>query len=149
MQKIRPDFFQAKLIYGEEPLWILNVIEDDCCFLGVYIWGSTRCNILFTLGLFPNYFSLKSLSLSLKSHMNVLCALKLNELWNTSLLFDLNYKYIMGASLLALAKSIYYFLQTPINRINFVWTLDSTLLAYFTFNFPCFRLSEDHSESPR
>ena len=40
--------------------------------------------------------------------MNVLCALKLTELWNTSLLFDLNYKYIMGASLLALAKSIYY-----------------------------------------
>ena len=40
--------------------------------------------------------------------MNVLCALKLSELWNTSLLFDLNYKYINGASLLALAKSIYY-----------------------------------------
>ena len=30
---------------------------------------STRCNIQFTLGLFANYFSLKSLSLSLKSHM--------------------------------------------------------------------------------
>ena len=40
--------------------------------------------------------------------MNVLCALKLTELRNTSLLFDLNYKYIMRASLLALAKSIYY-----------------------------------------
>ena len=38
---------------------------------------STRCKILFTLGLFANNFSLKSLSLSLKSHMNVLCALKL------------------------------------------------------------------------
>ena len=38
----------------------------------------------------------------------MLCVLKLTELWNTSLLFDLNYKYIMGASLLALAKSIYY-----------------------------------------
>ena len=72
---------------------------------------STRCKILFTLGLFVNYFSLKSLSLSLKSHMNVLCALKLTELWNTSLLFDLNYKYIMGASLLAQAKSIYYFTE--------------------------------------
>ena len=36
---------------------------------------STRCKILFTLGLFANNFSLKSLSLSLKSHMNVLCAL--------------------------------------------------------------------------
>ena len=41
--------------------------------------------------------------------MNVLCALKLTELWNTSLLFDLNYKFeLIGASLLALAKSIYY-----------------------------------------
>ena len=26
--------------------------------------------------------------------MNVLCALKLTELWNTSLVFDLNYKFI-------------------------------------------------------
>ena len=84
------------------------MIEDDCYFLGVHMRLSARCKILFTLGQFANYFSLKSLSLSLKSHMNVLCALKLTELWNTSLLFDLNYKYIMGASLLALAKSIYY-----------------------------------------
>ena len=45
--------------------------------------------------------------------MNVLCALKLTELCNTSLLFDLNYKYIMGASLLALAKSIYYLSCRP------------------------------------
>ena len=57
---------------------------------------------MFTLGLFANYFSLKSLSLSLKSHMNVLCALKLTELWNTSLLFDLNYKYINGKMKIAL-----------------------------------------------
>ena len=63
---------------------------------------------MFTLRLFANYFPLKSLNLSLKSHMNVLCALKLTELWNTSLLFDLNYKCINGASLLALAKSICY-----------------------------------------
>ena len=42
--------------------------------------------------------------------MNVLCALKLTELWNTSLLFDSNYNLntLMGASLLALAKSKYY-----------------------------------------
>ena len=42
--------------------------------------------------------------------MNVLCDLKLTELWNTSLLLDLNYNLniLMGASLLALAKSIYY-----------------------------------------
>ena len=33
----------------------------------------------------------------------------LNDLWIKSLLFDLNYKFIkIGASLLALAKSIYY-----------------------------------------
>ena len=39
------------------------------------------------------------------------CALKLIELWNTSLLFDLDYKFkLIGASLLALAKSIYYFI---------------------------------------
>ena len=36
-------------------------------------------------------------------------ALKLNDLWIESLLFDLNYKFIkIGASFLALAKSIYY-----------------------------------------
>ena len=56
---------------------------------------STRCKICFTLGLFANYFSIKSLSLSIpqKSHE---CALKLlPDLWNTSLLFDLNYKFII------------------------------------------------------
>ena len=79
-------------------MWFLtNVTEDDCEFLGVHMRLSTRCKIWFTLGLFANYFSLKSLSLSLKSHMNVLCALKLTELWTTSLLFDLNYKYINGS----------------------------------------------------
>ena len=37
------------------------------------------------------------------------CAQKLTDLWNTSLLFDLNDKFeLIGASLLALAKSIYY-----------------------------------------
>ena len=34
---------------------------------------------------------------SLESHMNVLCALELTELWKISLLFDLNYKYINGS----------------------------------------------------
>ena len=66
-------------------------------FLGVHMRLSTRCKILFTVGLFANYFSLKSLSLSLKSHMYVLCDLKLTELWNTSFLFDLNYNYINGS----------------------------------------------------
>ena len=38
------------------------------------------------------------------------CALKLTEFWNASLLFDLIINLLMGASILALAKSIYYFL---------------------------------------
>ena len=67
-----------------------NVIEIDFCFLGVHMSLSTWCKILFTLGLFANYFSLKSLSLFVKSQMNVLCALKLTELWNTNLFLDLN-----------------------------------------------------------
>ena len=46
-------------------------IKTDCYFLGVHIRLLTRYKICFTLGLFANYFSLKSLSLSLKSHMNV------------------------------------------------------------------------------
>ena len=49
---------------------------------------------------------LRLLNFPQKSHE---CALKLNDLWIKSLLFDLNYKFIkIGASLLALAKSIYY-----------------------------------------
>ena len=54
------------------------------------VFGCT-CKIWFTLGLFANYLSLKSLSLSLKSHI------RLTELWNTSLLFDLNHKFINGS----------------------------------------------------
>ena len=64
--------FRGLIYCDQEPLWLLNVIEDDCYFLGVHIRLSTRCKIWFTLGLFANYFSLKSLILSLKSHMNVL-----------------------------------------------------------------------------
>ena len=41
-------------------------------FLGVHMTLSTRGKIWFTLGLFANYFYLKPVSLSLKSHMNVL-----------------------------------------------------------------------------
>ena len=93
------------------------MIEDDYQFLGVHVRLSTRCKIWFTLGLFANYFSLKSLSLSLKSHMNVLCALKLTELWNTSLLFDLNHKFINGS--LAFSPGKIYtleFCETSYNR---------------------------------
>ena len=66
-------FFQALLIYGDqEPLWLLNVIEDDYQLSVVHTRLSALCKIWFTLGLFANYFSLKSGSLSLKSHIKVL-----------------------------------------------------------------------------
>ena len=44
------------LIYcDQEPLWFLNVIEDDCYFLGAWHTRlSTRCKIWFTIGLFAN-----------------------------------------------------------------------------------------------
>ena len=71
--------FFPGLINLTVPSRLLNVIEDDCYFWGVHMRLSTRCKILFTLGLFANYFSLKPLSLYLKSHMNVLCALKLTD----------------------------------------------------------------------
>ena len=61
--------------------------EDDCQLLGVHMRLSTRGKIWFTLGMFANYFLLKSLSLSLKIHMNVLL----------SLLFNLNYEVINGS----------------------------------------------------
>ena len=64
----------------------------------VYIWGY-QLDVRFSslLGCLQIIFLLKSLSLSLKSHMNVLWALKLTELWNASLLFDLNYEDINGS----------------------------------------------------
>jgi len=60
----------------------LTYTSPDLYRLGVHISPLTRCQICFTLGLFVNYFSLKSLSLSLKSHMNV---------------YDFNYKFIYGS----------------------------------------------------
>ena len=51
-------------------------------------------------------------------------------MWNTSLLFDLNYKFeLIGASLLALAKSIYYFITVePVSPGHFA-TSDSPLAS--------------------
>ena len=60
------------------PLWHLNVIEDDYQFLSVHMRLSTRCKIWFTLGLFANYFSLKSGRLSLKSDINSEMCSKVN-----------------------------------------------------------------------
>ena len=87
-------FFQALLIYSYQELsWLLNVMEDDCQFLGVTCMRlSTRCKIWLTLGLFANYVSLKSLSLSIK--VTWMCSKVHWILWNASLLFDLNYKFI-------------------------------------------------------
>ena len=70
---------------------------------------SGRCGggIKFTLSLdcLQIFFSKITYPFSQKTHE---CALKLTDLRNTSLLFDLNYKFeLIGASLLALAKSIY------------------------------------------
>ena len=47
--------------------------------------------------------------------MNVLCALKLTELWNISLLYDLNYKYINGS----LAFSPFKYLRTERMKNSF------------------------------
>ena len=64
---------------------------------------------MFTLSLdcLQIIFVLNNLAFPSKSHE---CALKLTDLWNTiaSSLFDLNYNFeLIGASLLALATSIY------------------------------------------
>ena len=55
------------------------------------------------------------------------CALKLTDLWKTSLLFYLKYKFeLIGASLLALAKSIYYLTTFKSNLTLF------NLFSYFS-----------------
>ena len=67
-------FFFPGLInlrHAQEPLWLLKVIEDDYQVLGVHMRLSSLWKIWFTLGLFANYISLKSCSLSLNSHKNV------------------------------------------------------------------------------
>ena len=43
--------FPGLIFCDQQPLWLLNVIEDDCYFLGVHIRLSTRCKIKFTLSL--------------------------------------------------------------------------------------------------
>ena len=47
------------------------LIEDDSHFLGVHIRLLTRCKICFTLGLFANFFSLKSLCVALNNLLAV------------------------------------------------------------------------------
>ena len=96
--------FRGLIYYDQEPLWLLNVIEDVCYFLGVHTCIfrlSTRCKMFHSKITYP---------FPQKSHE---CAHKLTDLWITSLLFDLKYNLLMGASLLALAKSIYYSDRKP------------------------------------
>ena len=37
--------FRGLIYCDQEPLWLLNVIEDVCCLLGVHIRLSTRCKM--------------------------------------------------------------------------------------------------------
>ena len=102
----------------QEPLWL-------CCFLGVHIRLSTRCKIKFTLrwtSVCKLFFSKITQPFSQKSHE---CALKLTDLWSTSLLLDLIYKFeLIGTSLLALAKSIYYTVNWTTSQSKCTWDID-------------------------
>ena len=67
----------------------------DRYFFGV-IRLLTRCKICFTLVLFANYFFSKPLLIAFPSKLYE-SALKLTNMWITSLSFDLNYKFINGS----------------------------------------------------
>ena len=56
--KNRPDFFSGliNLRWSRSILWLLNVIEDDCQFLGVCMRLLTWCKIWFTFGLLQIIF---------------------------------------------------------------------------------------------
>ena len=73
-QKIRrPDLFSRPNLLCSRAIRALKCDRRWLLSFGcTYIRLSIRCKIGFTLGLFAHYFSLKLLSLSLKSHMNVL-----------------------------------------------------------------------------
>ena len=77
-----------RLIYcDQEPLLLLNVTEDY--FLDVRI----RLYQLDT-----RFVSLQNhLAFPSKAQKSNECALKLTDLWNTKLLFDLSYKFINGS----------------------------------------------------
>ena len=77
--------FRGLIYCDQEPLWLLNVIEDVCYFLGGHTCIfrlSTRCKMFHSKITYP---------FPRKSHK---CALKLTDLWITRLLFDLKYKFI-------------------------------------------------------
>ena len=94
--------FVLELIYcDQEPLRLLNVIE-----LLTWLISLLDClQIIFLREGGGGDFSLKSLSLSLETHMNQR-ALKSTDLWITSLLFDLNHKFINGSFYLVCIKTV-------------------------------------------
>ena len=71
-KKIRPDLFSKPNLLWWRAIVVLQCDQRWLLFVGVHMRLSTRCTIWLTLRLFANYFSLKSLNLSLKSHINVL-----------------------------------------------------------------------------
>ena len=73
--------FRGLIYCDQEPLWLLNMIEDVYYFLGVRVRLSTRFKL----------FHSKITEPFPQIHMNV--PFKLTDLWITSLLFDLNYKF--------------------------------------------------------
>ena len=74
--------FRGLIFCGQEPLGLLNMMEDVCYFLGARVRLSTRCKL----------FHSKITERFPQIRMNV--PFKLTDLWITSLLFDLNYKFI-------------------------------------------------------
>ena len=74
--------FRGLIFCDQEPLGLLNMMEDVCYFLGARVRLSTRCKL----------FHSKITEPFPQIHMNV--PFKLTDLWITSLLFDLNYKFI-------------------------------------------------------
>ena len=97
-------FFRGLIYCDQEPLWLLNVIEDVSYFLGVHIRLSTRCKMFHSKITWP---------FPQKSHE---CALRLTDLWITSLLFDLNYKFINGSFALSPGQ-IYILIATVIKYL--------------------------------
>ena len=59
-KKMRPELFsknlfsRPNLLCDQEPLWLLNVIEDVCYFLGVHIFRlSTQCKMFHSKITYP------------------------------------------------------------------------------------------------
>ena len=71
-KKVRPDLFSRPNLPQSRTIMALKCDRRWSLFFWCTYRLSTLCKVWFTLGLFANYFSPKSLSLSIKSHLNVL-----------------------------------------------------------------------------